>query len=436
MKRGDLIDGRYRLGERLGQGGMSVVWRADDESLGREVAIKVLSAALAGDPALRQRIRAEARAAAGLLHPGVVAVFDYGELTEAGRVLSYVVMELVEGRSMADMLTGEPLAWELTVLIGAEVAAALAAAHRAGVVHRDVKPGNVMVTATGIKLVDFGISATVGELDGQDGMVLGTPAYLAPERIAGGPVRPATDVYALGLLLYRALAGRMPWQATTVTQMLKAHVYASPAPLPPVDGLPAEVVRLLSRCLAKKPGERPSSAEIAQVLGEISGQPRSTVLRGAAGPSLAVPRLRDRRSRPAVASRIRGRRSRTVPALRLRDRRSRPVLAGAAAATLLALGASWWTMSGGTSPASQPAAAAPPPGTSATSSAPPTTTSTTSTSMQATVVRQVVDHGAAPAAPAAKTARSGPAPKALKLPKVKPPKALKPPKHPKPPKHR
>ncbi|MFI1992967.1 serine/threonine-protein kinase [Actinoplanes sp. NPDC020271] len=390
MKCGDLIDGRYRLSERLGQGGMSVVWRADDESLGREVAVKILSPALAGDPALRQRIQAEARAAAGLWHPGIVAVYDYGELTEAGQVLSYVVMELVEGRSLNDMLSGGPLAWPMAVLIGAEVAAALAAAHRAGIVHRDVKPGNVMVGAAGIKLVDFGISATVGELDGQDGMVLGTPAYLAPERIAGGPVRPATDVYALGLLLYRSLAGRLPWQVSTVTQMLKAHVYTSPAPLPTVDGLPGEVVGLLGRCLAKKPGERPSSAEIAQVLGEISG-----------------------RREPE------GARSLTF-ALR------RPVLVGAAAATVLALSASWWTLGGDPSPAPQAASAA-----TGSPAAPPPTTTTTTT-VQATVVRQVVEHSDArvPATPT----QAKPAGPALKLPT--PPKLPKALKHPKPPKPR
>jgi serine/threonine protein kinase len=370
----------------------------------------VLSAALADDPALRQRIRAEARAAAGLRHPGVVAVFDYGEVTEGGRVLSYVVMELVEGRSMADMLTAGPLPWRLAVLIGAEVGAALAAAHRAGVVHRDVKPGNVMVTATGVKLVDFGISATVGELDGQNGMVLGTPAYLAPERVAGGPVRPATDVYALGLLLYRALAGRMPWNATTVTQMVKAHVYTSPHRLPAVPGLPAEVGRLLGRCLAKKPGDRPSSAEVAQVLGEISGLPPSTLMRTAAEPTVALPMLR--------------------------RRRPRQVLAGAAAATLLTLAASWWTL-GGTSPGPGATAATPACGTVSCpagdtspspamtgSSAPPSPLSNSATTRPA-AVSQVADRHtvAATAARPATTAKPHPAPKPKK---TKKPKAAKP----------
>src|SRR6185503_6862615 len=181
---------------------MSVVWRADDDVLGREVAVKVLSAVLAGDPRQRRLIRDEARAAARLRHANVVAVYDYGEFTDAGGMLSFVVMELADGRTLADMLTGGRLPWKVATLVGAQVAAALAAAHADGIVHRDVKPANVMVTSAGVKLLDFGISAAVGALDGADGQLLGTPAYLAPERIEGSPVRPATDVYALGLLMY------------------------------------------------------------------------------------------------------------------------------------------------------------------------------------------------------------------------------------------
>ncbi|MFG1993936.1 protein kinase [Actinoplanes sp. NPDC048988] len=295
MESGQLIGDRYRLRERLGRGGMAVVWRADDEVLGREVAVKVLSPDLAGDPDLRRRIRDEARAAARLRHVNVVAVYDYGEFGEGGHTLSYVVMELVDGRTLADMLTGGPLPWKVAVLVGAQVAAALAAAHADGVVHRDVKPANIMVTASGVKLVDFGISATVGALDGQDGQVLGTPAYLAPERIAGGPVRPATDVYALGLVLHLALAGRMPWDASTVTQMVKAHVYAKPAPLPAIAGLPSAVTRLVARCLTKNAADRPSSIEASEVLGELAGLPPASLMRRAAGPALSPPKAPARR---------------------------------------------------------------------------------------------------------------------------------------------
>ncbi|GAA0794933.1 serine/threonine-protein kinase [Spirilliplanes yamanashiensis] len=268
--RGHVGDGRYRLIERLGSGGMSVVWRARDEILHRDVAVKVLATKLADDEAFRQRIRVEALAAAKLAHPHVTAVHDYGEAASAdGRTVPYVVMELVDGESLADRLarTG-PLPWRDAVTAGAEVAAALACAHAHDVVHRDVTAQNVMLTAGGAKVVDFGISAVVGQCDSTpDGSLLGTPAYLAPERLAGGPVSPAADVYALGLLLYRALTGRLPWAATSTTEVLKAHLYTTPAPLPPLAGLPDAVAALVLRCLAKRPADRPTAAETARVLG-------------------------------------------------------------------------------------------------------------------------------------------------------------------------
>ncbi|HET8681634.1 MAG TPA: serine/threonine-protein kinase [Micromonosporaceae bacterium] len=268
MEAGQLFGGRYRLVSRLGTGGMSVVWCARDEVLGREVAVKVLAPKLAADADLLERIRIEARSAARLRHPNIVDIHDYGEASvDVGQPLPYVVMELVEGRSLADLLTAGPLPWRLAVVVGAQVATALAAAHARGVVHRDVTPGNVMLTSTGVKLVDFGISASAGDAEaGPPGHVLGTPAYLAPERLEGGPVRPATDVYALGLLLYKSLTGRLPWQSTTTTQMLKAHLYAEPPPLPVIPGLPGDVVTLCQRCLAKAPQDRPDSIEVARTL--------------------------------------------------------------------------------------------------------------------------------------------------------------------------
>jgi eukaryotic-like serine/threonine-protein kinase len=376
---GDLIAGRYRLRERLGRGGMSVVWRADDEVLGREVAVKVLSSALASDPELRRRIRDEARTAARLRHPAVVAVYDYGEFTDCGRALSYVVMELVDGRTLADMLTGGSLPWKVAVLVGAQVAAALASAHTAGVVHRDVKPANVMVTGVGVKLVDFGISAAVGAVDERQGHVLGTPAYLAPERVRGGPVRPATDVYALGLMLYLALCGRMPWDASTVTQMVRAHVYVRPAALPVISGLPPQVAQLVSRCLAKQPADRPSAVEVAESLGEIAGLPSARVMRSASvAPTLALPKAGVRRGRRALFA------------------------AAGTAAVMITAGGAWWGL---LKPAD--ATAATPPGhrcpataTCTNPAEPPggmpsgTTTPSTSTPVPPTVVgaTTVVDH--------------------------------------------
>jgi serine/threonine protein kinase len=283
---------------------MSEVWRAHDQVLGRDVAVKVLAPDGPGtDPRRPARIRLEARAAAGLRHPHIVEVHDYGEATDdAGRARPYVVMELVEGTSLDRLLRDRAaLPWDTATRICAQVAAALAAAHAHGVVHRDVKPGNVMVTPDGVKLVDFGISAAAGAVDETDGEVLGTPAYLAPERLDGGPVRVATDVYALGLLLYRALAGRLPWTGTTVTQMVGDHLYTDPAPLPPIAGLPPQVADLVRRCLAKRPQDRPGAAEAARILGAAAGlsatEPLTlpTVTAGAGAPAVA-PRL----SRPGI----------------------------------------------------------------------------------------------------------------------------------------
>ncbi|MFI2710040.1 serine/threonine-protein kinase [Micromonospora sp. NPDC018662] len=268
-----LLGERYRLVEQLGAGGMSVVWRGYDEVLGRQVAVKVLASRLASDKAFRHRIRVEAQAAARLCHPNITNVYDYGESVQVGLTVPYVVMELVDGGPLSSRLGRDgQLPWREALTIGAEVASALATAHARGVVHRDVTPGNVMLTATGVKVVDFGISALVGESDkGPDGALLGTPAYLAPERLDNGHVSPATDIYAVGLLLYRMLTGRLPWQASTTTEMLRAHMYHDPDPMPPVPGLPGQVADLVQRCLAKRPEDRPPTAEVARTLAEAVG---------------------------------------------------------------------------------------------------------------------------------------------------------------------
>lgn len=214
---GDLLDDRYQVESRLGAGGMSVVWRAWDRVLERAVAVKVLAGAQAAARGARQRIQAEARAAAGLWHPHVTSVYDYGEHTDAaGRQVSYVVMELLPGQTLSQRLAAGPLPPASAMRTCAQVAEALAAAHERKLVHRDIKPSNVMLTPAGVKVVDFGIATTVGrpELEA-DGQLLGTAAYLAPERLAGGTVLPASDVYALGLLLYRTLTNELPWSAET-----------------------------------------------------------------------------------------------------------------------------------------------------------------------------------------------------------------------------
>ncbi|MGW3615988.1 protein kinase domain-containing protein [Micromonospora arida] len=265
---GDLLDDRYQVESRLGTGGMSAVWRAWDRVLERAVAVKVLAGAQATARGARHRIQAEARAAAGLWHPHVTSVYDYGEHTDAaGRQVSYVVMELLPGQTLSQRLAAGPLPPAAAMRTCAQVAEALAAAHERQLVHRDIKPSNVMLTPAGVKVVDFGIATTVGrpELEA-DGQLLGTAAYLAPERLAGGNVLPASDVYALGLLLYRTLTNELPWSAETPTQMLTAHVYVDPAPLPDIEGVSPEVHRLLDRCLARDPADRPDAAEVATAL--------------------------------------------------------------------------------------------------------------------------------------------------------------------------
>jgi serine/threonine protein kinase len=268
-----LLAGRYRLVERLGAGGMSVVWRGFDEVLGRQVAVKVLPPSTSTDPSFRRRLRAEAQAAARLSHPHITNVYDYGEATTVdGEPVPYVVMELIDGESLAAVLARvRRLPWQAVVRITSEVAAALSAAHARGIVHRDVTPANVMLTPSGAKVVDFGISALIGENDiDPDGSLLGTPAYLAPERLEGGQVSPATDVYAVGLLIYRTLIGQLPWDVGTTTALLRAHQYVEPDPLPAVEGLPDSVSALVGRCLEKRPSDRPSSAELAHVLAGIA----------------------------------------------------------------------------------------------------------------------------------------------------------------------
>ncbi|MEU8407054.1 serine/threonine-protein kinase [Micromonospora sp. NPDC048842] len=264
MQRDQLLAGRYRLLERLGSGGMSVVHRAYDEVLERDVAVKVL---VASDTNARQRIRGEAKAAARLSHPHVTSVYDYGESALDGVQVPFVVMELLGGHTLEHRLVVGPLPPRAGLRVCAEVASALTAAHEQGLVHRDIKPGNVMLTPTGAKVLDFGIAAAAGasEID-FEGRLLGTPAYLAPERLQAGEVLPASDVYALGLLLYRVLTGRLPWPAEAQTGMLRAHTHVEPDPLPPIDRVPPEVHRLYRWCLAGDPADRPSAADAARIL--------------------------------------------------------------------------------------------------------------------------------------------------------------------------
>jgi serine/threonine-protein kinase len=264
---GGLLAGRYRLVRQLGVGGMSVVWHAQDEVLDRSVAVKVLAESLAADAAYRSMVRREAQAAAQLVHPHVTAVHDYGEQVAAdGTVTAFVVMELVEGMELADLLAEGPLPWTDAVEICAQVAEALAAAHRLHIVHRDITPANVMLTSAGVKVLDFGIAARVGAVDSDDtGGLFGTPGYLAPERIEGRSVQPATDTYALGVLLFECLTGGPPHPTDSWPELVAAQ-QGDPPPLTGVPGLPSAVAEIYRRCLSPDPSARPATHRVAKVL--------------------------------------------------------------------------------------------------------------------------------------------------------------------------
>ena len=288
---GQRLSDRFTLVERIGAGGMSEVWRATDELLGRDVAVKVLLSPLLADPPMRAATWREARAAARINHPGVTQVHDYGEVPlPTGETAGYLVMELVQGQTLAQRLARGPLPWQEVVRIGAQVAAALAAAHKLGVVHRDIKPGNVMLTDDGVKVLDFGIAAVAGRVGEDPGRLLGTPRYAAPERFDGGPTQPASDVYSLGVLLYEALAG----PAAVPSADLSGAAAAAATPPPPLEvpGLPEPVARLCQQCRAPDPAHRPPAAQVAAVLAEATGAAVSaapTVPLAAAGSAAPTP---------------------------------------------------------------------------------------------------------------------------------------------------
>ncbi|GAB1641260.1 serine/threonine-protein kinase [Krasilnikovia sp. MM14-A1259] len=257
---GTLLASRYRLTTRLETGGMAEIWRADDELLGRPVALKLPTNLTASAAELLQLAWKEARTAARLSHPHVAAVHDYTEaIRPDGSLAPFVVMELLAGETVAARLADAPLPWREAAAVGAAVADALAAAHATGVVHRDIKPGNVMLTPTGVKILDFGISAATGDPDDDEtGRTFGTPAYVSPERLDGRPAEPATDVYGLGILLYEMVTGDPPYPVDTWEELDAARRYP-PAPLP--ADLPAEFRELVHRCLDEDPAARPTAAQ-------------------------------------------------------------------------------------------------------------------------------------------------------------------------------
>ena len=255
---GVTLSGRYRLQRLIATGGMGQVWEATDSRLGRRVAIKVLKQEYSSDPEFIERFRAEARTVAMLNHPGIAAVHDYGEteMDGEGRT-AYLVMELVNGEPLNSVIkrTGRlSLRHALDML--EQTGRALQVAHAAGLVHRDVKPGNILITPTGqVKLTDFGIAKAVDAAPvTQTGMVMGTAQYIAPEQALGEDATAASDVYSLGVVGYEAVSGKRPFTGDGALTVAMKHIKEQPAPLPP--DLPPNVRELIEITLVKNPGMR------------------------------------------------------------------------------------------------------------------------------------------------------------------------------------
>ena len=316
---GLLLEGRYRLDDRIAAGAMGEVWRATDLVLYRPVAVKLLRPGYAGHEEGLARFRAEARNAGLLSHPGIATVYDYQEV--AAPYPPYLVMELVDGPSLARLLDEGPLDPARTMGLIAQAAAALQAAHAAGLVHRDIKPGNMLVSHRGqVKITDFGIAQATGCAPlTRPGMLIGTPAYLAPERVAGVPATPAADLYALGIVAFQCLTGKLPFDG----EPLAVAVAHQEQPLPRLpSSVPAEVAALVASLAAKDPLARPASA------GEVAG--RAEHLRAA----LTAPATRQRRKQD----------QRIVAGL--------PARASVALAAIAVIGTGGWVMAGGLGPTS------------------------------------------------------------------------------------
>ena len=270
---------RYELERLIAAGGMGQVWKAQDIALHRPVAVKVLRSEYTSDPTFVARFRAEAQHAASLSHPNTAAVFDYGEATaEDGteETLAYLVMELVDGEPLSALLAREgDLGTETTLSILRQTAFALAEAHRAGMVHRDVKPGNIMVRPDGsVKITDFGIAWSARSVAlTRTGQVIGTPQYLSPEQAEGKHATPASDVYALGLIGYECLVGRPAFEGDNAVTIALKQVQQEPEPLP--GTLPEEVRDLICRALEKNPAARyaDGAAFVEAIEAVLEGRP-------------------------------------------------------------------------------------------------------------------------------------------------------------------
>src|SRR5690242_5977928 len=264
---GRVGDGRYRLTRRLGRGGMAEVFAAEDVRLGRTVAVKLLRADRAEDPVSKARFTREAQSVAGLNHHSIVAVYDSGEDYVGGQSVPYIVMEIVEGRTIRDLLlNAEAPGPEQALIIVSGVLEALAYSHQHGIVHRDIKPANVIITHNGaVKVMDFGIARALHGASTtmtQTGMVMGTPQYLSPEQALGKAVDHRSDLYAVGCLVYELLALRPPFTGETPLSVVYQHVQDIPVPPSEVaQGAPPELDGLVLHALAKQPEDRFQTAE-------------------------------------------------------------------------------------------------------------------------------------------------------------------------------
>lgn len=288
---GVLLGNRYRLDERIAGGGMGDVWRGTDEVLGRTVAVKILLPALVEEPGFAERFRGEARTMATINHPGVVDVYDYG----SDQQIAFLVMEYVEGDALSRTLgrVGR-LTPARTMALVAQAADALQAAHEKGIVHRDVKPGNLLVRPNGtLVLTDFGIarSAMVAQLTAA-GSVLGTASYISPEQAAGATATSASDVYALGVVAYQCLSGHRPFEGDNPLAIAMMHVRDTPRPLP--GDIPPLIRSIVERAMAKDPGARwPSASALAvaarQAAVAPSGPPHPATPPTGSGPVMSKP---------------------------------------------------------------------------------------------------------------------------------------------------
>jgi serine/threonine-protein kinase len=265
---GNVVGGRYELGERLGRGGMAVVFRATDTRLDRPVAVKQLRQDLASDPTFQTRFRREAQSAAGLSHPNIVAVYDTGEEYDpvAEAQVPYIVMELVEGTTLRDVLRSQHrILPERALELTSGVLDALTFSHQAGIVHRDIKPANVMLTPSGgIKVMDFGIARAVADTSAtmtQTASVIGTAQYLSPEQARGETVDARSDLYSAGCVLYELLVGRPPFTGDSPVSVAYQHVRETPTPVNELDpSISPEINAIVMKVLAKDPGQRYQSA--------------------------------------------------------------------------------------------------------------------------------------------------------------------------------